>query len=578
MTGLSRLLLRTTFIAVVFCLPSLVSGQPNTKPKATGSIGGRVNVSGKAAPEIEVVAIMVGLPNRRQVTRATTDSEGRYRLSGLSAGTYQVIPLAPTMVAAVNNFDYRIYEGAGKSVMLNESESVDDIDLSLVRGAVITGRITDAEGKPVVEEGIRLDFVDQNGQQTASGSGYASNYLMYRTDDRGIYRLYGLPPGFYKVSVGRDATDGSGSAQGGYYVRTFYPDTSDIAKAKVIELTEGSEATNIDIKLGQRGETFSVTGRVIDAVTGKPVVGIRPTYSFQTGPGGTFTVGGAPTDARGEFRFPGLAPGRYQIYASSRNELYVPSGNGGGYYSDPITIDVVDSDVTGVELKATQGLTISGAIMPDAQTNSNAISKFPRYRIMANVRSNAQPQAYTNGMSPIAADGTFQISGLSPGKVGFYIAPLQPAMVGGTLPISRIELNGVEVTRTLEMQPGQSLSDVRIFVSYGTGVIRGTVKFINGTMPSDARLYVGARRAGAGPEAGGTFINSGGEVDARGNFRIANLPPGTYEVIVNLGIMGSSPRQPPSQPRPPVRQTVTVTDETETEVQFTIDLNPEVRP
>ncbi len=575
MTGLSRSLLRTALIAVSLWLPLSVTAQTNLKLKPTGSISGRVIVSGKATPEIDVVAIATGTLSRRPVARATTDSEGRYHLNGLSAGTYQVTPLAPTMVAAVNNFDYRIYEGGAKSVMLNESESVDDIDLSLVRGAVITGRITDAEGKPVIEEQIRLDFVDQNGQQMASGSGYATNYLMYRTDDRGIYRLYGLPPGFYKVSVGRNAMDPNaiGSIQETFYLRTFYPDTSDIAKARVIELTEGSEATNIDIKVGQRGETFSVSGRVIDAVTGKPVVGIRPTYSFQEGAGGTHAIGGNPTDARGEFRLAGLAPGHYQLFASSRTE-------GGGYYSDPITIDVVDSDLTGVELKATQGLTISGVIMPDAQTNSNAISKFPRYRIMASVRSGGQPQTNTNGMSPIAADGTFQISGLSPGKVAFYIAPLQPTMSSGmTLPISRIELNGVDVTRTVEMQPGQSISDLHIFVSYGTGVIRGTVKFVNGAMPSDARIYVAVRRAEAGPETGGTFMNSGGEVDARGNFRIANLPPGTYEVIVNVAMMRPPPgTQAPPRPRPPLRQTVTVNDETETEVQFVIDLSPEARP
>src|SRR5205814_3026154 len=173
----------------------------------------------------------------------TTDNEGRYRLNGMAAGTYQVTPLAPTMVAAVNNFDYRIYYGTGKSVMLNESESVDDIDLSLVRGAVITGRITDAEGKPVIEEQVNLTFVDQNGQQTASGSGYSTNYLMYRTDDRGIYRLYGLPPGFYKVSVGRDPADPEtrfSPDAASYYAITFYPDVNDVAKAKTVELTENS--------------------------------------------------------------------------------------------------------------------------------------------------------------------------------------------------------------------------------------------------------------------------------------------------------------------------------------------------
>src|SRR5881227_241233 len=158
MTSLARLLLRTTLIAVVLWVPSPISAQPNTKLKPTGSIGGRVIVSGKAASEIEVVALTTNSPNRRPVARTTTDNEGRYRLSGLAAGRYQVTPLAPTMVAAVNNFDYRIYYGAGKSVMLNESESVDDIDLSLVRGAVITGRITDAEGKPVVEEQVRLSL------------------------------------------------------------------------------------------------------------------------------------------------------------------------------------------------------------------------------------------------------------------------------------------------------------------------------------------------------------------------------------------------------------------------------------
>lgn len=567
MNSHSCLLLRVVIAALT--VSPAINAQPNAKPKPTGSIGGRVLVSGKAAPDVQVVAIVNSSPNQRPAARATTDPEGRYRLGGLPAGTYQVLPIAPTMVAAGNNFDYRIYYGAGKSVMLNESESVEDIDLSLIRGGVITGRITDAEGRPVVEQNVRLSFVDQNGQQSATESGYAVNYLMYRTDDRGIYRLYGLSPGFYKVSVGSDSMNPpAGAPQGNFYVRTFYPDTTDMAKAKVIELTEGSEAKNIDIKLGQRGETFSVTGRVVDSVTGQPVVGIRPTYSFQTAQNGSYSVGGPPTDTRGEFRLVGLAPGHYQLFASSRTE-----GTGSGYYSEPIAIEIVDSDIAGVELKGIQGLTISGVIMPDAQTNSNIISKFSRFRIMASVRAEAQPQLYGNGMSRIAADGTFQISGLSPGKVGLYIAPFQPT-VGGmmSLPISRIEQNGVDVTRTLELQPGQSLSDVRVFVLAGTGVIRGSVKFENGTMPPDARLYVSLRRDG-----GMSYSGSDTEIDARGNFRISNLPSGTYDVVVMIRAVSIRAELPPRS-RQPLKQTVTVTDDTETEVQFTIDLTAEGRP
>ena len=567
MTTLSRLrLVQTAFVAAFLCPASLLIAQTNPKPKSNGSISGRVLVSGKGTPDIEVVAIGVGSALRRPAARTTTDSEGRYRLSGLAGGSYQVTPIAPTMVAANNNFDYRIYYGPGKSVLLSESESVENIDLSLVRGGVLTGKITDSEGRPVVEQAISLHFVDQSGQPMASGLGYANNYLMYRTDDRGIYRIYGLPPGFYKVSVGRDPAnpDSMMSGEPDYYLLTFYGDVNDIAKAKLVELTEGGEASDIDIKLGGRGETFSITGRVIDAVTGKPVAGVRPTYSFQIGSTGTHTVSGMPTNDRGEFQITGIGAGHYQLYASSRFE-------GGNYYSDPITVDVVDGDVTGIELKAIQGLTVSGVIMPDAQTNSNVISKFPRFRIIANVRSSAQPQTFNTGISAIAADGTFQISGLSPGRVSFYIAPSQPSMTGmNSLPISRIEQNGVDVTKTIEIQPGQSLSDVRVFVTYGTGVIRGSIKFENGTMPSDMRLYVGLRRQDGPP---GQYLNNGSEVDARGNFRIANLPPGTYEVMLNLGMMVMpQPQGPRPRPPAPLRQTVTVTDETETEVQFVVDL------
>ena len=565
MTSHSRLLLQVIFAALA--ISTAVDAQSNAKPKPTGSIGGRVTVSGKAAPDIEVVAVISNSP-QRPAARTTTDNEGRYRLNGLSAGNYHVMPIAPTLVAAVDNSDYRIYYGASKPIMLNEAESVDDIDLKLVRGGVITGRITDAEGRSVVEQEIRLSFVDESGKQTASGPPNAMNYLMYRTDDRGIYRLYGLPPGFYKVSVGSDSMyPPGGSPQGNFYVRTFYPDTTDTAKAKVIELTEGSEATKIDIKLGQRSETFSVTGRVVDSVTGKPLAGMRPTYSLQTAQDGSYSVGGPPTDTRGEFRLVGLPPGHYQLFASSRME-------GSGYYCEPIAVDLVDSDVTGIELKAIQGLTISGVVMPDAQTNSNVISKFPRFRIMASVRAEAQPQLYGNGLSPIAADGTFQISGLSPGRVGLYIAPLQPTLGGMmSLPISRIEQNGMDVTKTLELQPGQSLSDLRVFVMAGTGAVRGTVKFANGTMPSEAHMYVSLRRDG-----GQSFSGSNTEIDARGNFRITNLPAGTYEVIVVFGAVSPRVGQPLSRPRQPLKQTVNVTDDTETEVQFTIDMSTEVRP
>src|ERR1700687_4321362 len=113
---------------------------------------------------------------------------------------------------------------------------VGEIDIKLVRGGVITGRVTNTDGKPAVEERVSLQLVDANGTPARSGSPLPYNFQMYQTDDRGIYRIYGLPAGRYKVSVGSDSGGGVVAASPRrYYPRIFYPDVSDQGKAGGIE-------------------------------------------------------------------------------------------------------------------------------------------------------------------------------------------------------------------------------------------------------------------------------------------------------------------------------------------------------
>ncbi len=203
MTSLKRLLyfflILTT--SVLFWFPKAAHGQsPDTKPKGTASISGKVTIGGKAAFGIAVAAFGGDSYSRRAAAQTTTDSEGRYRLFGLAAATYQVTVFAPALVNAEpsNNYPY-----GGKMILLSAAEAVEDVDLKLVRGAVITGRITDEEAKPVVEERMNLEsVVEQAGRPPIQMSPAYMNGQMYQTDDRGVYRIYGLPAGRYKVSVG----------------------------------------------------------------------------------------------------------------------------------------------------------------------------------------------------------------------------------------------------------------------------------------------------------------------------------------------------------------------------------------
>jgi hypothetical protein len=156
-------------------------------------------------------------------------------------------------------------------VALGDGEEVDGIDFSLTKGGVITGRVTYAEERPIVEQYVNLMRVDERGQRIPS---FSVNPFMFNTDDRGIYRVFGLVPGRYKVSVG-DAPD-SGMVRigfgGGTYSRTFHPDITDESRATIIEVTAGGEATGIDIKMGGASKSFVATGRVIDADTGKQLL------------------------------------------------------------------------------------------------------------------------------------------------------------------------------------------------------------------------------------------------------------------------------------------------------------------
>jgi len=388
------------------------------------------------------------------------------------------------------------------------------------------------------------------------------NYQIFQTDDRGIYRLYGLPAGRYKVSVGTNPNGGfSGNSARGYFPQTFYGDTNDATKATIVEVVEGDEATNIDIRLGHRAMTFSIAGRVVDSETGEPVAGIRPTYgriAKDDSSSGSY-MGGMPTTSRGEFRFDGLEPGHYAVFASSRFD-------GGDYYSESINFDVVDHDVTNLEIKAIRGLTLSGVVLLDSDTSKNALAQLGSLRIVAGVRSPSNsPASSTNGTSLVAPDGSFRIGGLRPGKALIYVYPADNSNPR-RFSLGRVERDGVEQTQGVDLPSGQSVSNVRVFISYGTGVIRGTVKFENGSPPPDARIYVGLQR-------NGRPVDRGAQSDARGRFLITDIPPGNYEVVLNLGFSSPAP-QPPPRPRAPLKQFVTVADDTEVEVTFTVDLKP----
>jgi protocatechuate 3,4-dioxygenase beta subunit len=534
------------------------SASPVQDPKESGTITGRVTVDGKptrgvvviAAPSVpsDTAKALERMFSLSKSPRAETDSEGRYRLEGLPAGSYEIAPSAPTLVSLATN-------EAGQKVSVSGGATSEGIDFSLSRGGVITGKITDSEGNPLIGEEVSLKGADSSKPDTSSSS---ADQRMRSTDDRGVYRIFGIRPGRYIVSSGTSRNPMFGLLlKRPKRVQTYYPGVTEEARAKFVEVTAGSEASGVDIRVGAADKGFSVSGRVVDADTGKPIADAMVAYSHSTPQprpdnGQHEDFSGAPsgmttTNARGEFRLESLAPGNYGAHVESMGILTGASG----FYADPLNFEVQSANIEKLEIKVHQGASISGGVVVENADTADVFNQLVPFMLYATVSDGPGSAAR------VAADSSFRISGLKPGRV-----KIGPVPYGGQkFSILRVERDGVEQPNGIEVQPNEQITGVRVIMVPANCVIRGHVTIVGG--PQDSSVWVSARLLN-----GNMFSNQSSRADTNGDFVIENIGPGEYEVEVSASVPGAGAKR-----RASAKQTVTVTTGTPAEVTLVLNMN-----
>jgi protocatechuate 3,4-dioxygenase beta subunit len=506
-------------LTIALPLPALA------QKEAPATVSGRVADGERGAQGVTVMLVSSDPSQRsRPAARAKTDAEGRFLLTNVAPGRYQILPVAPAYVVAGLGMSYP----PGRPLTLLAGDEVKDIDFQMEAGGVITGRVTDADGNPVIAEQVLVSPVeDAAGQQPR----FDFDQRDQQTDDRGVYRIYGLPPGRYRVAVGRGGDAGAVSfGRRKIFRRTFYPDATDQAQARVVEVKSGIEATDVDITVGRALKTYKVAGRFVTADAGQPVAGIPVGFNTldargrRTGGYGGITT----TNARGEFVADGLAPGRYAVYSTNNNFQQQEATE---FYSDPVNFEVADSDVSGLLVKLKRGATVSGVITIEGVSDRAAAAQMlSAVRVYPRVEVNRQAQQATAGpmrLVNVNADGTFRVIGLVPGKL--RLGTMNDAVKG--LTTARVELNGANVTGGFDLAEGAQVTGVHVVMTYGTATVVGQTTYVNGAVPPGARVMAFARLVG--PTPGNTPSHSA-EVDARGFFRLEGLPAGEYEVTVNV--------------------------------------------
>ncbi len=513
----------------------------------SGIISGRVTIGGQPAPVVAIILEPFDGSTPKSPSRAITNEEGKYRITGVPEGRYVVKPFAPALVVAsgpsADRAGLTMSSGVGLSgfvLTVGKGDVLDGIDFTLEAGGVITGRVTDDAGRPVVAVTVEAERVNERGQRTGGSA-------RFPTDDRGVYRIYGLPAGKYLVSV-----NDFGRFPPRRDRRTLYSDTNDQKRPTEIEVAANNESSGIDIRLGARQQTYSITGRVMAQDTGKPLAGASISFSgWHDG-----RQGGMTTDPNGTFKIEDCVVGSYEI------KIATTGGETKGYYSDPVITQVSDADITDLEISAVRGATISGNLIVQGTRDPAVVNALAQSSVMsaADRRPGLRGSETVAGAVAIGTDGRFEFTGLRSGRL-----EIRPINLPEGFTFLRIERDGLPLREPLAISAGERVSGIRVVVAYGKGSINGQIKVEGGVLPTRMNWSLTIRRADGDGEPQYQMI------DARGQFWVKNLPPGLYEITAEadyVEIPGVTPARYPA----PIKQTVAITNNSEAQILMVLDL------
>jgi uncharacterized protein (DUF2141 family) len=568
MTGLAGLAL--TRCALALTAASLLAAasraqQPrdNRRPDLAGAatISGVVIADDAEKRPLRRVRVTVTGAELGFARTAITNDEGAFVFDALPAGRYSLSASKDGYVPM--NHGARRPGRPGLTLHLAAAEAR-RITLPLPKGGVITGTLLTPHGEPaagVAVIALASRFIPGSGERRLS----PATPIPGNTDDRGVYRIFGLAAGSYVISViprlplqamedvqvlsereirgalaevreqrvqprpgmprpAPPAPHVPGERRSVGLTPIFYPGTAVQSRAVPIVLEPGEVRHGVDFDL-----EYVTLARVEGLVSMPPGMRVVVTIADaeRTGAAQTTRMSATP-GGDGTFVFGRVPPGSFTISArafpAAARSGAIPAQT---HLWGETGIVVGGDDIAGISIDLQPAISISGRVEFEGGAPP-APGAMP-------LRVPLTAIAAGGGVSPplpsVLFNGTtFSINGVVP---GIYTFPSPPR--GIRAPIGRWWLKSVVVNGRELLDEGldlrQSAADGVITFSDRASEVSGVVRAADGTPFTDGFVVVFARHKSAWFH--GSRRVAGARPTADGRYVVKNLPPGEYLVAVS---------------------------------------------
>lgn len=429
---------------------------------------------------------------------ANTNSMGLFEAANVPPGAYFVSAVRAGYLEV--QYGQRQPGERGVTVEVAPGKRVQDIDIVLVRGGVLTGRITDELGEPypgVQVHALALQY--RLGKRVPTIAGIAT------TDDLGQFRVAALRPGRYHVVATSTEVWRNEKKVTLGYASTYFPG-GPIESAQAVTLGASQHRSDLTFSL-QSGRAVTISGRVARE-NGQPAAGggVTLAYSYP-GSGSMITYGMRSVRAAGDgtFEFKDVPGGSYSV-STTGDERHVA---------------IADADVDDVALTAKTGSRVTGTIVtedrvapPFSPSGVRVITEAPYGKVLPRI-----------GALGVEDDWSFKYEGLG-GPFLFRLIGLPDGWY-----VRAVRLEDQDITDTPWDVPtgGRQIGGLTIVVTQRMARVAGTVADGRGKPTAAAAVVVFPEE----PELWLPYsrLIRVARPTPDGRFSIDGLPAGNYRAI-----------------------------------------------